>query len=68
VLREGTDYGAHETSLDAMVAQVLLQLRRGQAHIAFDPAIESVNVVLTSATGGSGHLGGGGLRQSRSAR
>jgi uncharacterized protein YheU (UPF0270 family) len=54
VLREGTDYGAHETSLDAKVAQVLLQLRRGQAQITFDPATESVNVVVTSAIGGSG--------------
>jgi len=54
VLREGTDYGAHEASLDAKVAQVLLQLRRGQAHITFDPATESVNVVVTSAIGGSG--------------
>ncbi len=54
VLREGTDYGAHETSLDAKVAQVLLQLRRGEAHITFDPATESVNIVVTSAIGGSG--------------
>jgi uncharacterized protein YheU (UPF0270 family) len=54
VLREGTDYGAYETSLDAKVAQVLLQLRRGQAQLTFDPATESVNVVVTSATGGSG--------------
>lgn len=53
VLREGTDYGAHETSLDAKVAQVLLQLRRGQAHITFDPATESVNVVVTTALGGA---------------
>lgn len=54
VLREGTDYGAHEASLDAKVAQVLEQLRRGQAHITFDPATESVNVVVTRALGGSG--------------
>jgi uncharacterized protein YheU (UPF0270 family) len=54
VLREGTDYGEHETSLDAKVAQVLLQLRRGEVHITFDPATESVNVVATNATGGSG--------------
>jgi uncharacterized protein len=53
VLREGTDYGLHETSLEAKVAQVLTQLRRGEAHITFDPATESVNVVVTSATGGS---------------
>ena len=53
VLREGTDYGPHETSLDDKVAQVLRQLRRGEAHITFDPATESVNVVVTSAIGGS---------------
>jgi uncharacterized protein YheU (UPF0270 family) len=51
VLREGTDYGAHEASLDAKVAQVVRQLRRGEAHITFDPATESVNVVATSAAG-----------------
>src|SRR3954464_782195 len=53
VLREGTDYGLHETSLEAKVAQVLTQLRSGEAHITFDPATESVNVVVTSASGGS---------------
>jgi uncharacterized protein len=54
VLREGTDYGVHETSLQEKVAQVLIQLRRGEAHITFDPASESVNVVVTNAIGGSG--------------
>ena len=54
VLREGTDDGVHETSLKAKVAQILIQLRRGEAHITFDPATESVNVVVTSAIGGSG--------------
>ena len=53
VLREGTDYGLHETALEDKVAQVLRQLRRGEAHITFDPASESVNVVVTSAIGGS---------------
>ena len=53
VLREGTDYGEHETSLEDKVAQVLSQLRRGEAHITFDPGTASVNVVVTSATGGS---------------
>jgi uncharacterized protein YheU (UPF0270 family) len=55
VLREGTDYGVHETSLEDKVAQVLIQLRRGEAHITFDPATESINVV-TSAIGGSGRV------------
>ena len=54
VLREGTDYGVHEASLEDKVAQVLRQLQRGEAHITFDPATESVNVVVTSAIGGSG--------------
>ncbi len=53
VLREGTDYGLHEVSLEAKVEQVLGQLRRGEAHITFDPATESVNVVVTSAIDGS---------------
>jgi len=53
VLREGTDYGLHETSLENKVEQVLTQLRRGEAHITYDPATESVNVVATSAIGPS---------------
>jgi uncharacterized protein YheU (UPF0270 family) len=56
VLREGTDYGVHETSLEDKVAQVLLQLRRGEAHITFDPATESINVVVTNAISGSGRV------------
>lgn len=54
VLREGTDYGLHETSLENKVAQVLMQLRRGEAHITFDPASQSVNLVTTSAIGRPG--------------
>lgn len=54
VLREGTDYGVHETSLEDKVAQVLTQLRRGEAHVTFDPASEFVNVVVTSVIGASG--------------
>ena len=57
VLREGTDYGLHETSLETKVAQVLMQLRRGEAQITFDPATESVNVVVTSVSRGSGRPG-----------
>ena len=53
VLREGTDYGLHEASLEAKVAQVFMQIRRGEAHITFDPASNSVNVVTTSAIGRS---------------
>lgn len=56
VLREGTDHGVHETSLEDKVAQVLIQARRGEAHITFDPATQSINLVVTSAISGSGRV------------
>jgi uncharacterized protein len=46
VLREGTDYGEREVTLDQKVAQVLRQLERGDAQIVFDPVVESVDVVV----------------------
>jgi hypothetical protein len=46
VLREGTDYGEREVSLDRKVAQVLRQLERGEAQIVFDAALQSVDIVL----------------------
>ncbi len=46
VLREGTDYGTREASLDAKVADVLEQLRRGRAEIVFDPNLDSVSIVV----------------------
>jgi uncharacterized protein len=45
VLREGTDYGEREFSLDVKVAQVIRQIERGEADIVFDPDTESVSVV-----------------------
>ena len=54
VLREGTDYGVHEMSLEDKVAQVLISFDAARRNITFDPATESVNVVVTSAIGGSG--------------
>jgi uncharacterized protein YheU (UPF0270 family) len=56
VLREGTDYGLHETSLEDKVAQVLAQLRRGEAHITFDPASGSINLLTTRAMDGPSRL------------
>jgi uncharacterized protein len=44
VLREGTEYGAHEVPLATKVAQVLRQLQRGEAQIVFDPATETVDI------------------------
>jgi uncharacterized protein len=47
VLREGTDYGEREISLDQKVAQVLRQLERGEARIIFNAELESVDIVLS---------------------
>jgi uncharacterized protein len=46
VLREGTDYGARELSLDEKVARVIAQLRQGRAQIVFDPNCETVDIVV----------------------
>lgn len=45
VLREGTEYGARDFTLEEKVDQVLARLRRGEAQILFDPATESVTLV-----------------------
>lgn len=44
VLREGTDYGEREFSLDQKVAFVMRQLERGEAQIVFDPDTDSVDI------------------------
>jgi uncharacterized protein YheU (UPF0270 family) len=46
VLREGTDYGERELSLEQKVAQVLRQLERGEAEIVFDAVLESIDIVV----------------------
>ena len=45
VLREGTDYGEREFSLQDKVARVVGQLKRGEARIVFDPESESVTLL-----------------------
>jgi uncharacterized protein YheU (UPF0270 family) len=45
VLREGTDYGEREISLDVKVARVITQLKRGEAQIVFDADTETVSIV-----------------------
>lgn len=49
VLREGTDYGEREYSLEQKVAQVRAQLARGQARILFDPQSNTVTLELVPA-------------------
>ena len=48
VLREGTDYGAQEFSLEQKVAHVIAQIERGEAQVLFDPDSESVHIVLSA--------------------
>jgi len=49
VLREGTDYGEREASLESKVASVVRQLERGEAQIIFDPQSESIDIVRVGA-------------------
>jgi uncharacterized protein YheU (UPF0270 family) len=46
VLREGTDYGEREFSLEDKVAGVINQLKKGEAKILFDPETESVTIAV----------------------
>lgn len=46
VLREGTEYGERDFSLDQKVAHVERQLERGEAQILFDPASETIDIVV----------------------
>jgi uncharacterized protein YheU (UPF0270 family) len=46
VLREGTEYGERDVSLDTKIAQVLRQIERGEALILFDPNSETIDVVV----------------------
>ncbi len=48
VLREGTDYGHTEFSLEQKVAHVRRQLERGEARIVFDPNTETVGIVTAT--------------------
>jgi uncharacterized protein len=46
VLREGTDYGEREYSLEQKVAQVRAQLERGLARILFDPESNTITIEI----------------------
>jgi uncharacterized protein YheU (UPF0270 family) len=54
VLREGTDYGEREYTLEQKLAHVYGQLDRGEAHIVFDPDTESIDIQSTRSPGPSG--------------
>ncbi|KOO06747.1 YheU family protein [Vibrio hepatarius] len=46
VLREGTDYGENEISLDDKVAQIKAQLETGEAVVVFSELHETVDIQL----------------------
>jgi uncharacterized protein len=50
VLREGTDYGEKELSLEDKVARVIRQLKKGEAKILFDPESESVTIAVRQSS------------------
>jgi uncharacterized protein YheU (UPF0270 family) len=45
ILREGTDYGAEEISLERKIAQVKRQIEKGTVVIVFDEDSESCNLL-----------------------
>jgi uncharacterized protein YheU (UPF0270 family) len=47
VLREGTDYGEQEFSLEQKVMHVMGQLERGDVQILFDPTSQTVDLVAS---------------------
>lgn len=44
VLREGTEYGERDYTLDEKVAHVEQQLRKNEARIVYDPNTQSVDI------------------------
>jgi uncharacterized protein YheU (UPF0270 family) len=44
VLRDGTDYGEREASLDVKVAHVMRGLETGRVKVIFDPETESCDL------------------------
>lgn len=46
ILREGTDYGAEEVSLDKKVEQVRAQIQSGEAVILFSELHETIDIRL----------------------
>ncbi|HMN68369.1 MAG TPA: YheU family protein [Bdellovibrionales bacterium] len=47
ILREGTDYGSVEASLEKKRQDILRQLESGRAKIVFDPETESITLLAT---------------------
>jgi uncharacterized protein YheU (UPF0270 family) len=50
VLREGTEYGEQEVSLETKVKQVRRQLDRGEVVVVYDEESESVDIVSKNSS------------------
>ena len=48
VMREGTDYGSYDYSIEDKIESVKKQLDRKEVSIVFDPEDESFNIVPTN--------------------
>jgi uncharacterized protein YheU (UPF0270 family) len=49
ILREGTDYGSGDYTLEQKVEQIINQLKQQKACIVFDPESETCNIVPTNS-------------------
>ena len=58
VLREGTDYGQRDYSLEEKITAVMRQLDCGEATIVFDPETKTVSIVQASLPVRSARLQG----------
>ena len=47
VLREGTEYGSRDFTLEEKLAHVYAQLERREARIVFDPETETIGIIPT---------------------
>lgn len=52
ILREGTDYGTIEYSLDEKKARIMKQLKSGNVLVVFDPNEESTSLLRKEAIAG----------------
>lgn len=44
ILREGTDYGEHELSMDDKIERLMPQVRSGKVLVVYDEASESIDI------------------------
>ena len=44
ILRDGTDYGEREVSIETKISQVMQAIEKGQVKLVFDPESETCNL------------------------